>query len=149
MQSVRTKWTIHTDCYVRTSDSTSDDDKQEVQDLSQALQDVIGVYPTLGSHGLEAPDDYAVSEQIVKVISAIPGEPVLERIGRTELWRHRVDFTVSEEKVVMVDFDARYDTSERVASRRYRIRLPSEIHVGDEPPKDSRQGDLWMEGTPK
>ena len=89
MQSVRTDWVVHADAFVKTSDATSDDDKREVQDLSQALQDVIGVYPTLGTHGLERGDDYAVSEQIVKVETAIPGEPVLERIGRTELWRHR------------------------------------------------------------
>ena len=84
MQSVRTEWTIHADCFVRTSDATSDDDKREVQDLSQALQDVIGVYPTLGTHGLEHGDDYAASEQIVRVVTDIPGEPVLARIHRTE-----------------------------------------------------------------
>ena len=148
MQSVRTDWVVHADAFVKTSDSTSDADKQEVQDLSQALVDVVSVYPTLGSYGLVEPDDYAVSEQIVNVETSIPGEPVLERIGRTELWRHRVDFTVSEEKVVAPDFDAKYDTAKRVRNRRYRIRLPSEVFVGSEKPEDTRQGDLWIEGTP-
>ena len=45
----------------------------------------------------------------------------------------------------MVDFESRNDTPERVGSRRYRIRLPSEVHVGSEQPDDLRAGDLWLE----
>ena len=145
IQSVQSIWRIHADCFVETSDETLDTDRREILEMAGALQDVVSVYPTLGSHGLEQPDDYATSEQIVKVETAIPSEPTLERIGRTQFWTYRVDFAVYEDKTISVDYDARHDTPARVRSKRYRLRLPSEVHVGSEQPDSMRQGDLWLE----
>ena len=145
LQSVQTVWQIHADSFVRTDDESLDADRQEVQDMSAALQDIVSVYPTLGTFGLEQPDAYVASEQILKVEVSIPSEPTLERLGRDRYWTHRVDFQVFEHKVVMVDFESRNDTPDKVSSRRYRVRLPSEVHVGSEQPDDLRAGDLWIE----
>ena len=145
LQSVQTVWTVHADSYVQTSDETLDIDRQEVQDMSAAMQDIVSTYPTLGSDGIEQPDDYVASEQIMKVETSIPSEPTLERLGRNRFWVHRVDFDIFEHKVIMVDFESRNDTPDKVSGRRYRIRLPSEVHVGKERPDEIRAGDLWIE----
>ena len=145
IQSVQTVWTVHADCFVQTTDATLDVDRSEVLDMSAALIDVVSVHPTLGTFGLEQPDDYSSSEQITKVELNIPGEPTLDRLGRTQFWRHRVDFQVFEDKVIMVDFESRNDTPDKVRSRRYRVRLPSEVFVSKEQPDDIRAGDLWIE----
>ena len=43
LQSVTTVWTVHADSYVQTSDETLDIDRQEVQDMSAAMQNVVSV----------------------------------------------------------------------------------------------------------
>ena len=81
----------------------------------------------------------------MKVETSIPSEPTLERLGRNRFWVHRVDFDIFEHKVIMVDFESRNDTPDKVSSRRYRIRLPSEVFVSSEQPDSMREGDLWLE----
>ena len=145
LQSVTTVWTVHVDSFVQTTDETLDADRQEAQDMSAAMQNVVSVYPTLGSDGIAAPNAYVASEQILKVETAIPSEPTLERLGRNRFWVHRVDFLIYEHKIIMVDFESRNDTPDKVSSGRYRIRLPSEVFVSSEQPDDLRAGDLWIE----
>ena len=145
IQSVQSVWTVHADCYVETSDETLNADRSEVQDMSAALVSVVDVYPTLGAFGLTDVNAYISSEQIVKVETAIPSEPTLERLGRDRYWTHRVNFLIYETKTVVVDFESRNDTPAKVGSRRYRLRLPSEVFVSSEQPDSMRSGDLWLE----
>ena len=78
---------------------------------------------------LEQANAYSASEQITKVETAIPTEPTLERLGRNRYWTDLADFLIYEHKVSWIDFESRYPTPERVRSRRYGIRLPSEVQV--------------------
>ena len=149
IQSVQSIWQIHADCFVRTSDETLDDDRREVIEMAGALVSVVDVYPTLGSFGLTDVNAYIASEQITKVQASIPSEPTLERLGRDRYWVLRVNFRVFEDKTIVVDRDANFDTPAKVDSRRYRIRLPSEVHVSSEQPDSMRQGDLWIESEDK